>query len=121
MFSPRFCVLIVCSVLLLATIACSLGGTEGAVTPETKEGAVTPEAPQPTVMVNPTLPSPTFTLTLPDGRAVVLSAARCEGTSPGAYLTVRAVNTEDVTDPDRIEVQVAGNQQGAGRYDGFYV
>ena len=72
-------------------------------------------------MVNPTLPSPTFTLTLPDGRAVVLSVARREGTSPGAYLTVRAVNTEDVTDPDRIEVQVAGNQQGAGRYDGFCV
>lgn len=125
LFSPRFYVLVTCSVVLLATMACSLGG---AVPTEVTQPTVmvnptvpAPEATQPTVMVNPTLSASTLTLTLPDGHAVVLPVAQCKGTSPGGYLELSAVNTEDTTDPDRIEVVMSGDQQGPGQYGGFYV
>jgi hypothetical protein len=50
-----------------------------------------------------------------------LSVFKCEGTAAGQMLDVRAVNTQDMADADRIEVQVGGVQQGPGRYDTMYV
>lgn len=125
MFSRRFYILVACSLVLLSTMACSLCGVAA---PQATQPPVVvnptvpaPEVTQPTVMAKPPLPSSTFTLTLPDGRQVVLPVDECTGTSPGGYLELHAINTQDPNDPERIEVELAGNQQGPGQYDGFYV
>lgn len=110
-----------CSLVLLVGIACTLGG--GA--PAAEPGGVSPTSTSlaalpPTAPANPTMPA-TFTITLPDGSTVALTLVRCTGTSPGQYLDLAAANSDDLADPGRIEVKVAGNQQGPGMYEGFYI
>jgi hypothetical protein len=74
-----------------------------------------------TPMPASTLVAPTFTLNTPDGKTVSLTVTKCGGTHAGQYLELVAANTADVNDPNRIEVQVSGNHQAAGRAEKMFV
>lgn len=107
----RSFVLIVWIVLLTAALACSVSGQPTPTPPATPVPvATTPQAPSGSALA----------LTLPNGQTLNLQA-RCAGVRPGEHLDVRAANTQDVKDPNRVEVQVGGSHPAAGKLDNMFV
>jgi hypothetical protein len=121
--STRFRLLIVWLALLLIALACTLGSAQKAATPAPKQAlpTATPTISQPATALSPAQPPAVFTLTLPDSRVVTMPVFRCAGTKPDEQLDVRAANTQDVADPNRVEVDVGGAHEGAGPFGNMYV
>ncbi len=104
--------------LSLAALACSLLQVPASPTPlpSAQAGPSNPTSAPPTRAPATGL----MTLTLPDGQKMELHA-RCSGVNAGEYLDVRASNTDDVNDPDRVEAQVGGDHQSAGDVQNMFV
>lgn len=91
-------------------------------------GAVTAAEPSATVTgtaaVDEDEPAPTaaiLAITLPDGKVQQMPVLKCEGVGAGENLDVLAYNTEDRSDPARIEVQVSGVHTGTGVIQNMYL
>jgi hypothetical protein len=102
---------------LVGVLACRLGGVQQQAAPSLPP--TTP--PQPLTAASPVPSYGTFTLTLPDGQVMTMPMSKCEGRRPGDSLDVRAVSTQDVTDPKRVEVQLGGKHQGTGPLQNTYI
>lgn len=121
--SNRSFVLAVCIGVVLLLLACDLGSLAQPAAPTLVLPATAPAAPPlataTTASVAPS--APTFTLKLPNGQSVALSVSKCDGVAAGQYLELRATNTQDLKDANRVEVQVAGNHPSAGKSDKIFV
>lgn len=101
----------ICVLLTLIVLACSLAG------PWAK--SATPANAPPTADSGAGSGT-SFTLTLPDATTETLQAT-CTGINSGGFLEINAKNTDDVTDPKRIVVQVSGAHDAVGQLNNMYI
>ena len=116
----------ICITMIVVSLACSLvtGAAEsvspGVAQPATnvpvQQGAMPTAVPQAVTQTGPQ-----FTLTLPDGQQVALQVTSCTGIGSDQYLDMRAINKQDITDPNRVEVLVGGTHQGFGQVINMFV
>ena len=119
-YTRRFCSMLVLCMCAFVLLACDVAS----ILPFTAQPTVAPVAQSiasATSAPAPTIAAPTFTLKLPDGKTVSLAVTKCAGTRAGEYLELIAVSTTDVNDPNRIEVQINGNHQAAGRVEKMFI
>ena len=122
----RLHLIFICIIMIGVSLACNfITGATGNVSPSVASpptsAPIQQEAMPTAVPQGASQTGPKFTLTLPDGQSVDLQVTNCAGIGSSQYLELGAINTQDTTDPNRVEVQVSGNHQGFGQTINMFI